>query len=118
MRKLAIVVLALAATVQALAGPPLDVDLRAPQALENLKRDNPAHFAKIRQILAGLEEKPERVEGDWLRATFDAQDVDLSRMVVKTSYPPKQLLNFRLDQVRYTLYVVRRDMVGQFQRLQ
>ena len=36
-------------------------------------------------------------------------------MVVKTSYPPKQLLSFRLEQVRYTLYVVRRDMVGLFQ---
>jgi len=115
MRRLAVVILALVATLPAFAEPPTSVDLRAPQALANLKRDNPAHFEKIRQILAGLEENPERVEGDWLQATFDAHDVDLSRMIVKTSYPPKQLLNFRLEQVRYTLYVVRRDMVGLFQ---
>ncbi len=115
MRRLAVVILALAASIPARSQMPVTVDLRAPQALDNLKRDNPAHFEKIRQILAGLEEKPERIEGDWLQATFNAQDVDLSRMVVKTSYPPKQLLSFRLEQVRYTLYVVRRDMVGLFQ---
>ena len=115
MRRLAVVILALAASLPALSQMPAQVDLRTPQALENLKRANPAHFEKIRQILAGLEEKPERIEGDWLQATFNAQDVDLSRMVVKTSYPPKQLLSFRLEQVRYTLYVVRRDMVGLFQ---
>jgi len=118
MLRISVVILALAVSIPAFAGPPSTfVDLRAPQALENLKRDNPAHFEKLRQILAGLEEKPERVESDWLQATFNAQDVDLSRMIVKTSYPPKQLLSFRLEQVRYTLYVVRRDMVGQFEPL-
>jgi hypothetical protein len=113
MLRLKVVILALAVAIPVFGGPPsIFVDLRTPQALENLKRDNPAHFEKVRQILAGLEEKPERVEGDWLQATFDAQDVDLSRMIVKTSYPPKQLLSFQLEQVRYTMYVVRRDMVG------
>ncbi len=118
MLRISVVILALAVSIPAFAGPPSTfVDLRAPQALENLKRDNPAHFEKLRQILAGLEEKPERVESDWLQATFNAQDVDLSRMIVKTSYPPKQLLSFQLEQVRYTMYVVRRDMVGQFEQL-
>jgi hypothetical protein len=117
MRTLATVILALTVSIAALAQAPDTVDLRTPHALENLKRENPAHFEKIRQILAGLEEKPDRVEGDWLQATFDAKDVDLSRMIVKTSYPPKQLLSFQLEQVRYTLYVVRRDMVGQFEPL-
>ena len=117
MLKLAVVIFALAVPVATLAQSTTFVDLRSAQALENLKRDNPAHFEKVRQILAGLEEKPERAEGDWLQATFKAQDVDLSRMLIKTSYPPKQLLSFRLEQVRYTLYVVRRDMVGQFEPL-
>ena len=117
MLKLVVIVLALAAAAPALADELTMVDLRTPHALEYLKRDNPAHYEKIRQILAGLEEKPERVEADWLQATFDAHDVDLTRMIVKTSYPPKQLLSFRLDQVRYSLYVVRRDMVGQFEPL-
>jgi hypothetical protein len=117
MLRLSVVILALAVSVPALAQTPGTIDLRTPRALEDLKRENPAHFEKIRQILAGLEEKPERAEGDWLQATFDAHDVDLSRMIIKTSYPPKQLLTFRLDQVRYTLYVVRGDMVAQPQPL-
>lgn len=117
MFRLSMVVLTLAVSMASHGQAPATVDLRTPQALEHLKRDNPAHFEKIRQILAGLEEKPERVEADWLQANFNAQDVDLTRMIVKTSYPPKQLLNFRLDQVRYTMYVVRRDMVGQVQPL-
>ncbi|HEX6398248.1 MAG TPA: hypothetical protein VFZ95_12555 [Steroidobacteraceae bacterium] len=115
MIRLSAVFLALAVSMSSLAQGPTAIDLRTPQALEHLKRDNPAHYEKIRQILAGLEEKPERVEADWLQANFAAQDVDLARMIVKTSNPPKQLLSFRLDQVRYTLYVVRRDMVGQVQ---
>ena len=117
MLKLAVAVLALAVSIPAFADTPTTVDLRTPQALANLKRDNPAHFEKIKKILAGLEENPERVEGDWLQTTFDAHDVDLMRMIVKTSYPPKQLLSFRLEQTRYTLYLVRRDMVGVFQPL-
>jgi hypothetical protein len=86
------------------------VDLRSPQALAQLQAENPAHFEKIRQILAGLQEEPQRAEGDWLQVNFDARDVDLSRFVIKTSYPPKQVLSFRLDEVRYTLYVTRRDL--------
>jgi hypothetical protein len=103
--------LLLAISVPAQAGP-LEVDLRTPQALETLKRENPAHFEKIRQILIALEEKPERVEGDWLKVNFDAQDIALWRMAIKTSLPPRQLLSFRLDQTRYTLYVIRRDMTA------
>ena len=109
--------LLLAFSVPALAGP-LEVDLRTPQALETLRRQNPAHFEKIRQILIALEEKPERVEGDWLQANFDAHDIALWRMVIKTSFPPKQLLSFRLDQTRYTLYVIRRDMTATMQLLE
>ena len=118
MLKLSVVLLALAVSIPALADFPINVDLRTPQAFENLKRDNPAHFEKIRKILAGLEEQPDRVEGDWLQANFDARDVDLTRMIIKTSFPPKQLLSFRLEQTRYTLYLVRRDMIGTIQPLE
>ncbi len=86
------------------------VDLRSSEALAQLQAENPAHFAKIRQILAGLQEQPQRVEGDWLQVNFDASAVNLQRDLIKTSYPPKQLLTFRLDEVRYTLYVSRSDL--------
>jgi len=122
-----LVALALATSSQALADPtnfatvPIPgaaknyVDLRAPHALEALQRSNPVHYAKIQKVLAGLEEQPSRVEGDWLQVNFDAHDVDLSRMMVKTSNPPKQVLSFRFDDTRYTMYVARRDMVGDVQ---
>jgi hypothetical protein len=87
------------------------VDLRDAQALAQLQQSNPAHVEKIRKILEGLQEKPERAEGDWLQKTFAARDVDLSRFVIKTSYPPKQVLQFTLDDVHYTMHLVRRDMV-------
>jgi hypothetical protein len=86
------------------------IDLRSPQALEQLQRENPAHFAKIEQIVAGLRQEPQRAESDWLQVNFAASAVNLQRDLIKTSYPPKQILSFRLDEVRYTLYVTRRDL--------
>jgi hypothetical protein len=88
------------------------VDLRAPHALERLQRDNPAHFNKIQQMLAGLTDEPKRAESDWLQVTFGARDVDLSRHLIRTSNPPRQLLRFTLDDVRYTMYVIRSDLTA------
>jgi hypothetical protein len=99
------------------AEPPATVDLRASGALENLAHANPVHYAKIRQMLAGLQDQPSRVEGDWLQVNFDAHDVDLSRLLIKTSYPPKQHLSCRLDDVRYTMDVTRSDLVGEIKKL-
>jgi hypothetical protein len=44
--------------------------------------------------------------------TFDARDVDLSRYVIWTSNPPKQLLRFTLDDVRYVMHVSRNDLTA------
>jgi hypothetical protein len=89
------------------------VDLRDAAALQQLRQTNPAHFASVRRILDGLAQDPRRAEGDWLEANFDASDVELSRMLMKTSYPPRQLLRFTLDDTRYTLHVVRSDLVAE-----
>ena len=112
MIKLAVLA-ALAVSVCALSSEgatPHVVDLRAPHALEQLEKANPAHFEKIQQVLAGLREQPKRAEGDWLQVSFNARDVDLSRHLIKTSNPPKQLLRFTLDDVRYIMYVTRSDL--------
>jgi hypothetical protein len=87
------------------------IDLREPHALERLQKENPAHFARIEQIVAGLRQEPQRAEGDWLQVNFDASDVNLSRLLIKTSYPPKQTLQFKLEEVSYTLYVTRSDLL-------
>jgi hypothetical protein len=88
------------------------VDLRDAAALGQLRQANPAHFAKIEHILAGLLEHPERAEGDWLQTNFDAREVDLSRLIMKTSHPPRQVLKFTLDDTRYLLHVVRSDLMA------
>ena len=115
MRKSILTLLALASTlgVASSAEPAQEgttVDLRDAATLERLREQNPSHYAAIRQILAGLAERPERLETDWLQATFDARDVELSRLLLKTSHPPRQLLRFTLDDTRYALHVVRSDL--------
>lgn len=116
----AVIALALAALATgahaADLSPLRTVDLRDPGALERLRTTNPHHFAQIRRVLAGLSETPELAEGDWLEVNFDARDVDLSRYVIKTSDPPKQLLRFTLDDVRYVMHVVRDDLTATVER--
>ena len=55
-------------------------------------------------------ERPERAEGDWLEVNIDASDVNLSELLFRTSNPPKQLLQFTLDDTRYLMHLVRRDV--------
>jgi len=89
------------------------VDLRDAAALADLQRTRPAHYATVRRILADLEQQPDRAEGDWLQTNFDVREVELSRLLLKTSNPPRQLLRFTLDDTRYTLHVTRSDLVAQ-----
>jgi hypothetical protein len=72
--------------------------------LENLQETNPAHFEKIEKIRVGLMEQPGRAGTGWLQTNFQAQDVTLSALI-KTTDPPKKLLTFTLDDVRYTMHV-------------
>lgn len=97
---------------EAAVADPAELDLRDAASLERLREENPSHYAAIRQILAELSEHPEKVETDWLQATFDARDVELSRLLLKTSHPPRQMLRFTLDDTRYALHVVRSDLVA------
>ena len=85
MVKLAVIAFALAVSSCTLAqeGAALrTVDLRAPHAL------------------------------DRLQTSVNARDVDLSRHLIRTSNPPKQLLAFTLDDVRYIMHVTRSDMAA------
>lgn len=94
------------------AGASGTVDLTEPGALDRLRVSNPAHYEKITRIVAGLVEKPQRAETDWLQTTFNAHDVDLSHLLVLTSDPPKQSLSFTLDDVRYRMRVTRSDLTA------
>jgi hypothetical protein len=77
------------------------VDLDRPGALEALKRDNPAHYAKIEKILDEAPRRPYASVRGWIRTEFDAKDVDTSYLL-KTSYPALARLTFVLDERQYT----------------
>jgi hypothetical protein len=62
------------------------------------------------EIVAGLLADPTRAESGWLETSFDARDVDLEKLRFLTSYPPKQLLAFTIEDTRYTLHLVRTDL--------
>jgi hypothetical protein len=77
------------------------VNLDTPGAMDALARDNPAHSAKIRQIMDGLQERRDVEVPAWIRTSFDAQEV-LYTPMVRTSYPPKKRLSFTLDGIHYS----------------
>lgn len=82
------------------------VDLSEPGALEALQHDNPRHFAQVSEILRRVPRlEPRSVEG-WMRARFDARDVNYSHRQLRTSYPAKTILSFVLDDTRYRAMVV------------
>jgi len=89
-----------------------DIDLRAPGALEALLRTNPVHYAKVTEVIELAQQFPEAGPARWLPATINASEVQHTRGLLKTSYPPKETLRFMLDEVRYTLDVTRHDVAG------
>jgi hypothetical protein len=76
------------------------IDLNAPGAMETLARDNPAHYEKVRRILAEVERRPLASVAGWMKTEFAAENVVYSGMV-RTSDPAKKLLAFTLDRTRY-----------------
>lgn len=93
---------ALALAVYSCAGAAGDrrVDLNAPGALEKLRRVDPAHYAKVERILAEVQDLPSDSVPRWMRARFDAKQVDYGDFLL-TSYPPQKRLAFSLDDTRY-----------------
>lgn len=109
---IAAVLLAISLAAAAAESPYTPIDLDNPAALARLKETNPAHYRKIRKILAGLAEQPQRAEGRWLEANFDAHFVSLSRFMLKTSNPPQQELRFMLDMTQYSMSLTRHDLTA------
>jgi hypothetical protein len=83
------------------AGSALAIDLDQPGAMQRLARDNPAHYAKVEQILSEAPHRPYSTMARWIRTEFNATDVDASHLL-KTSYPPQARLSFALDGTQYS----------------
>jgi len=80
------------------------IDLDNPGALEALQPSNPAHYEKVRQIVAGIVQQADAKVPGWMLANFNARDVNYAPIEM-TSYPPKRRLAFALDDTRYVIVV-------------
>jgi hypothetical protein len=100
---------AVVTSTPALAGPTVDLD--QPGALQALERTNPAHYAKVRLILQGVSRNPDSDVPRWVRAGFDARDVEYLPVVL-TSHPAKRRLSFALDDTRYVAVIVLTSLRG------
>ncbi|MFL6602580.1 MAG: hypothetical protein ACJ8R9_14780 [Steroidobacteraceae bacterium] len=76
------------------------IDLNEPGALDRLARDNPDHYTKIRQILAEVDEIPERSVSRWMKAQFKATEIAYFPVLL-ASNPPKRKLSFTLETTHY-----------------
>jgi hypothetical protein len=106
--------MALAATAclaafAALAEPPAVVYLNGAADLERLRSSNPDHYWKAERILAAADHlcRPGPAEVQYVG--FDISDLACSRMLLKTSNPPKWQIAFRLDDTRYVALVTVTD---------
>ena len=81
------------------------IDLNAPGALKYLQERRPAHYQKIRAILALVESRPQLNLGPWIEVHFEASDVDFLHLW-RVSDPPTMKVSFTLDDIRYTAVVV------------
>jgi hypothetical protein len=82
-----------------------EIDLNEPGALDRLARDNPDHYAKIRRILAEVDEIPEQSVGRWMKAQFNATDITYSPILF-TSNPPQKELSFTLEATHYEALII------------
>jgi hypothetical protein len=78
------------------------IDLGVPGALTDLELSNPAHYAKVRQILDGVLRQRDADVPRWMRTRFAATDVTYLPVIL-TSHPPKRHLSFALDATRYEI---------------
>lgn len=111
MRILRVSLMVLTATILPAHAAGRYVDLNKPGAMDQLKRENPAHYRAVSAIVQAAlrqEERPgdqaavQAAVVEWWRIQFayKAQDVTYSPILL-TSNPPKRELSFRLDEVRY-----------------
>jgi hypothetical protein len=81
------------------------VDLRSDGALEALQRSNPRHFGQVRRVLVRMREAPTAGPEHWFPKHVQAKDLEFSELWMQPAFPPRRLMRFTLDDVRYTVEV-------------
>jgi hypothetical protein len=84
------------------------VNLDVPGTVEELRRANPVHYKKVRQIMAGLRERSDLEVPQWIRASFNASNVQYLPLLL-VSLPPKRRLSFTIDDTRYVAVITLTD---------
>ncbi len=80
------------------------IDLDAPHRMEALARENPKHYGMVLRMVAEARFQPPNQIPGWLKATFNADDVEYPLML-HTSYPAQRHLVFTLDGTRYAKFI-------------
>ena len=84
------------------------VDLDTPGALARVQHDNPAHYRAMREILREAPHlRPQTLSGR-VHTAFDAKMASV--MLIKTSYAPRDRLEFMLDNTEYRAFVTLRNV--------
>jgi hypothetical protein len=108
MKHCSVSALALACCVAAAAtcgAAPREVDLNAPGALEALQRQDPAAYAKVQAILAGVLKHQDQEVPHWIQTAYDGHDVAYRPFLLVT-FPAKRRLGFTLGDTRYDATIV------------
>jgi len=77
------------------------IDLDRAGAMEQLERQNPAHFAKVERMLREAPKQSVTSMPRWMRTQLEAKDVQ-THSLLRTSYPPQTRVSFVLDDARYS----------------
>ena len=79
------------------------VDLDRPGALEALKHDKPAHYAKVAEAMDRVQEVPH--EASPRQPLFDPGAPDFTRRSIRTSFPAKTTIAVPVDGTLYQVTV-------------
>jgi hypothetical protein len=77
------------------------VYLNGPEAMAELEKTNPKHYAIARQILAAGPQLCEAAGQRVYQATMGAEEITCSSFLLRTSNPPKKQISFELEDATY-----------------
>ena len=102
--------IAMTAALPAFAATPIDLD--RPGVLDQVRRERPARFEAISQVLRAAERLPCK-EGELktLRTRFDVRDLACTTLLM-TSDPPKRRVAFAVGDEHYIAVVTMKDTDG------
>jgi hypothetical protein len=100
---------ALAEDAPAASTAPKVVHLDGAASLAQLAKANPNHAARAQRIIAAAPELCQPGPETVTFASFQASDIKCDGASLRTSYPAKQAITFRLDDTRYIALVAVAD---------